>query len=97
MIVENEASRWLSYHVAYMKDNNIPSTRETAIAKYHNMEAAMKATRAALEIHGAYGLTDDFPIERLYRDMTGPLIIGGTANVQRLVIGRFATGMDAFR
>ena len=97
MIVENEASRWLSYHVAYMKDNNIPSTRETAIAKYHNMEAAMKATRAALEIHGAYGLTDDFPIERFYRDMTGPLIFGGTANVQRLVIGRFATGMDAFR
>jgi alkylation response protein AidB-like acyl-CoA dehydrogenase len=97
MIVENEASRWLSYHVAYMKDNNISSTRETAIAKYHNMEAAMKATRAALEIHGAYGLTDDFPIERFYRDMTGPLIFGGTANVQRLVIGRFATGMDAFR
>ena len=97
MVVDNEASRWLSYRVAYMKDNNITSTRETAIAKYHNMEAAMKATRAAVEIHGAYGLTDDFPIERFYRDMTGPLIFGGTANVQRLVIGRFATGLDAFR
>jgi butyryl-CoA dehydrogenase len=97
MIVNNEASRWLAYHVAYMKDKGITSTNETGIAKYHNMDVAMKATRAALEIHGAYGLTDDFPIERMYRDMTGPLIFGGTANVQRLVIGRFALGIDAFR
>ncbi|MGA2525158.1 MAG: acyl-CoA dehydrogenase family protein [Smithellaceae bacterium] len=97
MIVGNEASRWLSYHVAYMKDQGITSTRETGIAKYHNMDVAMKATRTALEIHGAYALTDDFPMERFYRDMTGPLIFGGTANVQRLVIGRFALGIDAFR
>jgi alkylation response protein AidB-like acyl-CoA dehydrogenase len=97
MIVNNEASRWLSYHVAYMKDKKITSTQESGIAKYHNMDVAMKATRATLEIHGAYGLTDDFPIERFYRDMTGPLIFGGTANVQRLVIGRFALGIDAFR
>jgi len=97
MIVNNEASRYLTAHVAWMKDKGIQSTRETGIAKYHNMDVAMKATRAAIEIHGAYGLTDDFPIERFYRDMTGPLIFGGTANVQRLVIGRFATGMDAFR
>ena len=97
MIVNNEASRLLSYRVADMKDKGITSTRETAIAKYHNMDVAMKATRSAIEIHGAYGLTDDFPLERLYRDMTGPLIFGGTANVQRLVIGRFALGLDAFR
>jgi glutaryl-CoA dehydrogenase (non-decarboxylating) len=80
-----------------MKDKGISSTNETGIAKYHNMDVAMKATRAAIEIHGAYSLTDDFPIERMYRDMTGPLIFGGTANVQRLVIGRFALGIDAFR
>jgi alkylation response protein AidB-like acyl-CoA dehydrogenase len=80
-----------------MKDKGITSTRETGIAKYHNMDVAMKATRAALEIHGAYALTDDFPIERMYRDMTGPLIFGGTANIQRLVIGRSALGIDAFR
>jgi Acyl-CoA dehydrogenases len=97
MIVNNEASRWLSYHVAYMKDKGITSSRETGIAKYHNMDVAMKATRTALEIHGAYALTDDFPLERMYRDMTGPLTFGGTANVQKLVIGRFALGIDAFR
>lgn len=97
MVVGNEASRLLSYRVADMKDKGIAATRETGIAKYHNLDVSMKATRAAIEIMGAYSLTDDFPIERFYRDMTGPLIFGGTANVQRLVIGRFATGLDAFR
>lgn len=96
MIVGCEASRLLSYRVAYMKDKGISCTRETGIAKYHNLKVVMKATRAAIEIIGAYSLTDDFPIERFYRDMTGPLIFGGTANVQRLVIGRFALGLDAF-
>jgi alkylation response protein AidB-like acyl-CoA dehydrogenase len=97
MVMDYEASKWLSYHVAYLKDKNINATRETAIAKLHNMDVAMRATRAAIEIHGAYALTDDFPLERHYRDMTGPLIFGGTANVQRLVIGRFATGLDAIK
>lgn len=97
MVMDYEASKWLSYHVAYLKDKNINATRETAIAKLHNMDVAMRATRAAIEIHGAYSLTDDFPIERYYRDMTGPLIFGGTANVQRLVIGRSATGLDAIK
>lgn len=97
MTVGCEASRLLSHRVAWMKDKGVSSTRETAIAKYHNLEVVMKATRAVLEIMGAYSLTDDFAVERFYRDMTGPLIFGGTANVQRLVIGRFALGLDAFR
>lgn len=97
MLMDYEASKWLSYHVAYLKDKGVNATRETAIAKLHNMDFAMKATRAALEILGAYSLTDDFPIERLYRDMTGPLIFGGTANVQKLVIGRLAIGIDAIK
>lgn len=97
MAVDYEASKWLSYHVAFLKDKNMNATRETAIAKLHNMDVAMRATRAAIEIHGAYALTDDFPLERHYRDMTGPLIFGGTANVQQLVIGRLATGLDAIK
>jgi alkylation response protein AidB-like acyl-CoA dehydrogenase len=97
MAVEYEASKWLSYHVGYLKDKGANATRATAIAKLHNMDVVMNATRAALEIHGAYSLTDDFPIERMYRDMTGPLIFGGTSNVQKLVIGRLATGLDAIK
>jgi glutaryl-CoA dehydrogenase (non-decarboxylating) len=97
MTVGYETSKLLSYRVAWMKDKGMSCTRETGIAKYNNMDVVMKATRAAIEIHGAYSLTDDFNIERFYRDMTGPLIFGGTSNVQRLVIGRFALGLDAFR
>jgi butyryl-CoA dehydrogenase len=97
MTVGCEASRLLSHRVAWMKDKGLSCTRETAIAKYHNLEVVMKAARAAIEILGAYSLTDDFTVERFYRDMTGPLIFGGTANVQKLVIGRFALGLDAFR
>jgi alkylation response protein AidB-like acyl-CoA dehydrogenase len=54
MVMDYEASKWLSYHVAYLKDNNINATLETSIAKLHNMDVAMRATRAAIEIHGAY-------------------------------------------
>jgi|WetSurMetagenome_2_1015567.scaffolds.fasta_scaffold14452_2 butyryl-CoA dehydrogenase len=96
MVVDCEASRWLSYHAGYLKDKKLPYSRETAIAKYHNVEVAAKATRAALELHGAYGFTDDFPIERFYRDMIGPLVFGGTAHVQKMIIGRIAVGIDAF-
>ena len=87
----------LSLNVAYLKDKGENVTRETAIAKYHNLEQVMKTTRTTLELHGAYGFTNDLPCERFYRDMVGPLIFGGTAHVQKLVIGRFTLGADAIR
>ncbi len=95
MVVDLEASRLLSFQAGQLKDKGLPSTRETSIAKYHNIEVAMKATRAALELHGAYGYTDDFPLERHFRDIVGPLIFGGTAHVQELLIGRMTLDIDA--
>jgi alkylation response protein AidB-like acyl-CoA dehydrogenase len=95
MVVDYEASRLLVYQAAYNKDKGVPSSREVSIAKYHNIEVAVRATKTAVELHGAYGYTDDFPVERFYRDIIGPLIFGGTANVQRLLIGRSALGLDA--
>jgi alkylation response protein AidB-like acyl-CoA dehydrogenase len=95
MVVDCEASRWLSYRVAYLKDKGLPYSRETAIAKFHNVEAMAKATRMAVELHGAYGFTDDFPVERYYRDAIAPLVFGGTAHVQKLIIGRMTLGIDA--
>jgi alkylation response protein AidB-like acyl-CoA dehydrogenase len=81
--------------VAYLKDKGLPYSRETAIAKFHNVEAMAKAARMAVELHGAYGFTDDFPVERYYRDAIAPLIFGGTAHVQKLIIGRMTLGLDA--
>ena len=95
MVVDYEASRLLCCQAAYNKDKGVPSSREVSIAKYHNIEVAVRATKTAVELHGAYGYTDDFPVERFYRDIIGPLIFGGTANVQRLLIGRSALGIDA--
>jgi alkylation response protein AidB-like acyl-CoA dehydrogenase len=95
MVVDCEAARYLSYRVGYLKDNGLPYSRETAIAKLHNTEKAAKATRAALELHGAYAYTDDFPVERFYRDCIGPLIFGGTCHVQKMLIARAELGLDA--
>lgn len=95
MVVDCEASRWLAYRVAYLKDKGLPYSKETSIAKLHNVEAMNKAARAAVELHGAYGFADDFPVERYYRDAVAPLIFGGTANVQKLIIGRLVLGLDA--
>jgi alkylation response protein AidB-like acyl-CoA dehydrogenase len=95
MVVDFEASRLLVYQAAYNKDKGIPSSRETSIAKYHNIEVAARAAKSAVELHGAYGYTDDFPVERFYRDIIGPMIFGGTAHVQKLLIARSALGIDA--
>jgi alkylation response protein AidB-like acyl-CoA dehydrogenase len=95
MVVDCDASRFLAYRVGYLKDKGLPHSKETSIAKLHNTEKAAKAARTALEIHGAYGFTDDFPVERLYRDTVGSLIFGGTSHVQRMLIGRSELGIDA--
>jgi len=96
MVVDCEAGRGLAYRLAYLKDKGVPHSRETAITKYFCTEAAVRAARTAVELHGAYGYTDDFPVERYYRDMISPLIFGGTSNIQKLTIGSFATGIKAF-
>jgi butyryl-CoA dehydrogenase len=96
MVVDCEASRWLAYRVGYLKDKGLPCSRETAMAKHHNVEAAARAARAAVDLHGAYGLTDDFPVEKIYRDMIAPLTMDGTAHIHKLLIGRSLLGISAF-
>jgi alkylation response protein AidB-like acyl-CoA dehydrogenase len=96
MVVDCEAGRALAYRLGYLKDKGVPCARETSITKYFCAEAAVKAARQAIEVHGAYGYTDDFPVERYYRDMISNHLVGGTANIQKLLIGGFATGIRAF-
>ena len=95
MVVDLESSRWLAYRLAYLKDKNVSVTKETSIAKYHNMEALARCAKAAVEIHGSYGLSEEFTVERLYRDCMAPIIYGGTANVHKLILGRLELGIDA--
>ncbi len=95
MVIDLEASRWLAYRLGYRKDKGMNVVKETSIAKYHNMEAVRRTATAAVELHGAYGLSDEYPLERIYRDCMAPIIYGGTAHVHKLVLGRIMLGIDA--
>jgi alkylation response protein AidB-like acyl-CoA dehydrogenase len=96
MVVDCEAGRCLAYHLGYLKDKGVPHSQETAITKYFCGEAAVRAAKQGIELHGAYGYSDDFPMERLYRDLISNLIAGGTSNILKLGIGSLATGIKAF-
>ncbi|MDQ6695234.1 MAG: acyl-CoA dehydrogenase [Chloroflexota bacterium] len=86
MAMEVQASRLLTMHAAWMKDQGLRFSKEAAIAKLHASEAATKASHTALQIHGGYGYLRDFPVERLYRDARITEIYEGTSEIQRLVI-----------
>jgi alkylation response protein AidB-like acyl-CoA dehydrogenase len=95
MVIAHEASQLLAYKLGYLKDKNVDVTRESSIAKYHNMLMLKKCAADAVELHGAYGLSDEYPVERIYRDCMAPYIYGGTAHVHKLVLGRLETGINA--
>jgi len=95
MVIAHEASQLLAYKLGYLKDKNVDVTRESSIAKYHNMLMLKRTAADAVELHGAYGLSDEYPVERLYRDCMAPYIYGGTAHVHKLVLGRLETGINA--
>jgi alkylation response protein AidB-like acyl-CoA dehydrogenase len=86
MAMEVQASRLLTLHAAWVKDQGARFTKEAAMAKLHSSEAATKAAHMAVQIHGGYGYLRDFPVERLYRDARITEIYEGTSEIQRLVI-----------
>ena len=88
MATDVTASRLLVYQAAQMKDRGVPYTKEAAIAKLYASEAAIRVVHHGLQIHGGFGYTKDYPIERLYRDARITTIYEGTSEVQRLVIAR---------
>ncbi len=83
-----EASRLLTYHAAWLKDQGRPYTTEAAIAKLRASETAVDVAREAIQIHGGYGYTEEFPVARAYRDAKVLEIGEGTSEVLRLVIAR---------
>ena len=95
MVVETEAARLLVWRAGHLKNKGVPSTRETSIAKLYAGEIAQRATDNAIQIHGGYGFSDEFPVERLWRDARVNRLYEGTTQIQKLIIGRFATGIDA--
>ena len=88
MAVEIEAARHLVYNAARLKMAGQPFGKEAAMAKLFASEVAMRATNQAVQIHGGYGYTKDFPVERYLRDAKLCEIGEGTSEIQRIVISR---------
>jgi alkylation response protein AidB-like acyl-CoA dehydrogenase len=83
-----EAGRHLVYHAAWLAQNKHPFSKEAAMAKLFCSELAMRATIAAVQVHGGYGYTRDYPVERMMRDAKIGEIGEGTSEIQRIVIAR---------
>jgi butyryl-CoA dehydrogenase len=86
MATRIEASRYLVYNAAYVKDKGERVSKEAAMAKLFAAETAMDAVIKAVQIHGGYGYTKEYTVERLFRDAKITEIYEGTSEVQRLVI-----------
>jgi alkylation response protein AidB-like acyl-CoA dehydrogenase len=88
MRTEHDAARLLTLRAAALKGQGLAFTREASMAKLFASEAAQRAVSKAVQIHGGYGYTDAFPVERYFRDARVQTIYEGTSEIQRLVIAR---------
>ncbi len=95
MAVETEAARMLVYRAGALKDAGKPSTVETSVAKLYATEAAVKCANTAIQVHGGAGYVDDHPVERYFRDVRVTTLYEGTSQIQKLIIGRALTGINA--
>lgn len=92
MATEIEVAKSMLYRVAWMKDNHLRHTKESAMIKLFASEMAHRVCHKALQIHGGYGFMKEFKVERLYRDQRITEIYEGTSEIQRLVIARSLLG-----
>jgi butyryl-CoA dehydrogenase len=95
MALETDAARMLVWRAGYLKDNGRPNTTETSIAKLFATEAAVRCANAAIQVHGGSGYVDDYPVERYLRDARVTTLYEGTSQIQKLIIGRALTGVNA--
>jgi butyryl-CoA dehydrogenase len=95
MALDTDASRMLVWRAGYLKDTGKPNTTETSVAKLFATEAAVKCANAAIQVHGGSGYVDDYPVERYLRDARVTTLYEGTSQIQKLIIGRALTGINA--
>ena len=88
MATEIEAAELLLFEAADLKNNGRNCTKVSAMAKYFTSEVAVRCSTEAVQIHGGYGYTKEFPVEKFYRDSKLCTIGEGTSEIQKLVISR---------
>lgn len=88
MATKIEAAKWLTYRAAYLKNNKLPVTKESSMAKYYASEICCEIAADAVQIFGGYGFCKDYPVEKYYRDCKLCTIGEGTSEIQKIVISR---------
>jgi butyryl-CoA dehydrogenase len=95
MKLQTDAARMLVWRAGYLKDTGQPNTTETSVAKLYATEAAIHCANTAIQVHGGSGYVDDYPVERYFRDVRVTSLYEGTSQIQKLIIGRTLTGVNA--
>jgi butyryl-CoA dehydrogenase len=93
--VQTDAARMLVWRAGFLKDQGRPSTTETSVAKLYATEAGQNCAHLAIQVHGGSGYVDDHPVERYFRDTRVTTLYEGTSQIQKLIIGRAETGLNA--
>lgn len=96
MATETEAARLLVLQAADLKDRGERFSRAVSMAKYFASETAVRAARNAIQLHGGYGYSSEFPVEQYLRDALAITLYEGTTQIQKLIIGREILGVAAF-
>lgn len=92
MSADLEISSLLVYKAGWLKNQGKRNTRETSLAKWITCNAAFEAANDAVQIHGAYGYSDEYPVERFLRNSKAPVIYEGTREVHTVMQGEYALG-----
>lgn len=92
MVSDYDAARLLYFRAGWLKNQGIRATRESALAKWHSTVSANHAANDAVEIHGAYGFSDEYPVARFLRNSKGAVIYEGSQEIQKLIQAEYALG-----
>jgi glutaryl-CoA dehydrogenase (non-decarboxylating) len=92
MVLGYETSKLLVMQAAWLKNQGIRNTRETSLAKWHATESAFKAAHLAIQVHGAYGYSAEYGIERYFRNARAPIIYEGTTQIHKMMQAEHALG-----
>src|SRR6184192_839266 len=95
MVLGYETSKLLVMQAAWLKNEGRRNTRETSLAKWHATESAFRAAHLAIQVHGAYGYSAEYGIERYFRNARAPIIYEGTTQIHKLMQAEHALGFRA--
>ena len=92
MVQSYDAARLFYLRAGWMKNQGLRNTRETSLAKWFATDASFSAASEAIQIHGAYGYSDEYDVERYLRNSKGAVIYEGTSEIHQLMQAGYALG-----